>query len=233
MKRAFVTRSFRKKDPIEALLREEGYEVQGWSMLSFKAVPDQTLPAACDVVFAYSGNGVRFLRDDLAQQLKEKKRLVAAMGKATAEAWERRGFSCFFVGKGAPVDVASAFAKTLDKLVESPLQSIEKGKLKPKICFLEATTSQQSIQRLLEDKIEATSLKCYENSIDSRAEIPVCDLLFLTSPLNAKAALSQLPAGKKTPRLWCIGTTTANEVEALGFKVDKILTLPLSQAPPA
>lgn len=224
MNRAFVTRSFRKNDPIKALLEAEGYQVEGHSMLTFAKVDDQQLPD-CDFVFAYSRNGVLFLDEALLEQIKEKQIPVAAMGQATSEAWNSIGLTCFFIGSGAPEGVASAFAKTLHSSKISSLSGSKNSSSKPIVCFLEATSSRRSVEGLLGETIEAVSVKCYENKIDAKALVPECDLLFLTSPMNAQAALSQV-AITSQPKIWCIGETTAAQVVELGFTIDRTVDLP-------
>jgi len=192
-----------------------GYSVTGYSLLSFTRVEHEELPA-CDFVFAYSGTGVRMLNERFVRQLIEQQRRVGAMGPGTAKAWEARGIAPAFVGRGTPDEVARAFSETLPKLVfEKP---------KPRVVFVQASNSIESIAKALEHAIIPIPLITYENGIEESLALPPCELLVVTSPLNARAALRKVPTASSL-RIWSVGPSTSAAVEALGFEVSQVVTL--------
>lgn len=188
--KVFISRPTPAESVFRRLLEPAGFEVDGRSLVAFSAVPF-VLPAAFDWVFFYSGQGVRFFFEHLANSgiLLPPTTRFGAIGAGTARLLE----TADFVGDGAPETTAEAF------------RAVATGK---RVLFPRAAQSRQALQLLLAGKIEALDLIVYENTPISEIAISDAAVLVFTSPLNAQAYFSRHPLlpGQK---VLAIGHTTA------------------------
>jgi uroporphyrinogen-III synthase len=207
LKRIFISRDLGANSPFRALLGERAL-IEGQSLVAFEALPIQVLPT-CDWLFFYSKKGIQFGWEALSDLVAAPK--VAVLGQASAE-YLSADFGCAadFIGTGAPESTAAAFL------------ALAKGQ---RVCFVQAKQSRQSVAKLLGQQIQAQSLAVYNNQPKASLELPVCDILVFTSPLNAQAYYQHyqpLPHQKVV----AIGQTTAKALRQLGITPHKISAVP-------
>ena len=181
------------------MLENQGFIVDGMSLVELNAV-DFSLPKAIpDWIFFYSKNGVRFLLEkiDLAYFSNIK---IAAIGEGTAKFLTTCQLTPDFIGNGNPGETARAFSR------------LATGK---KVLFPRANNSRQSVQYLLNDSITVLDLIVYENTVKTDFSIPYRDCLVFTSPLNASAYFDKYPI-QKSVFIFSIGQTTAKKLQELG-----------------
>lgn len=201
--RIFVTRHLAEDDPWRRALAADGYAVTAYSLLRFAPVPAGPLPPG-DWVFAYSRNAVRYGLPSLAAA-KTRPR-VAAIGPGTAAAWREAGYEVAFEGAGDPRDVAEAFGRAAGPGA--------------RVVFLQAANSRRSVERVLGDRIRAVAHIVYRSEIDPGRRAPPTQVMLLTSPLNAAAALRNL-APSRAPKLLAIGPTTEKWCRDRGYDVER------------
>ena len=208
--RIFVTRLLPAQHPWRNLLEQFGLEVLAHSMLDFELLDFVSLPKA-DWIFAYSRTGIEAIARmelDLSQYR------IAALGPGTAEEWRDSGFKVDFEGSGHP-------EQTAERFWEDCLRDHAGGR--PSVLFVQAQNSRRSVEKWLGDRIQAKQVVVYRNQIDPKADVPITELVLLTSPLNAEAVITRLNGRKTQPRIWAIGHPTSNYVKAQGLPVEKTL----------
>ncbi|MEO1518550.1 MAG: uroporphyrinogen-III synthase [Bacteroidota bacterium] len=196
--RIFISRPLAADSAFRRALDGHDIELFDESMIQFHPLPFFQLPD-CDWLFFYSQKGVQFFFDQWITPLPEHIRL-AGMGAATARALEQRAGRVDFSGTGNPEETAKAF------LLRAANQ---------KVLFPRASHSRRSIQRLLTGYIQAIDLVVYRNTPKRDTNIPDCNLLVFTSPLNARYFLQQYPL-KDQQEVVAIGQTTAEALRQLG-----------------
>lgn len=196
----FISREIKDDSVFRARLEAKGAEVLGQSLIGFTPAPFGAVPA-CDWIFFYSKKAVRFFFDGLGGAAPAQMRW-AALGRGTAAALSARGITPDFIGTGEPEGVALAFA------AEASGQ---------RVLFPQARQSRQSIQHLLEGKIQAVSLVVYDNQPRQSFDIPFCRVLVFTSPLNVEAFFGKY-ALKEGQAVVAIGSTTAAALRHMGVK---------------
>ena len=181
------------------MLEANGITVIGQSLIDCTAVSFDGIPAA-DWVFFYSKNGIRFFLEGLGEMLSSKIRL-ATMGKGTAATLEANGYQAHFIGTGEPIATAIAFNKIAAQ---------------QRVLFPRAEVSKKSVQQLLLPTIHQIDLVVYRNQAKKKVELPHCQYLAFTSPLNAQTYF-----GKKNYQkgqiIFSIGATTEKELNKMGF----------------
>ncbi len=171
----FISRAAQESKNFIQILHKKEIAVEAVSLLEFSSL-DFGLPIAFDWLFFYSKNGLRFFfaaTPPLPQGIR-----IACIGKGTAE-YLKKAYNIIadFVGDGKPQSTASAFL---------PLAKAQK------VVFVRAADSRCSVQQLLSDELEAIDCIVYQNNI--KKQLPPLfkgKVLVFTSPLNAKAYLSQ------------------------------------------
>ncbi|MCO6478333.1 MAG: uroporphyrinogen-III synthase [Phaeodactylibacter sp.] len=196
----FISRELKKDSPFRLRLEAIGAEVRGQSLIEFTPVDFGTAPP-CDWVFFYSKKAVRFFFEGLDGAAPDTLKW-AALGRGTAAALSARGITPDFIGTGEPEGVAAAFAEEAASR---------------RVLFPQARHSRQSIQQLLEGKIQAASLVVYDNRPLESFNIPFCQVLTFTSPLNAEAYFGKY-ALQEGQAVVAIGSTTAAALHRLGVK---------------
>ncbi|MGH1336220.1 MAG: uroporphyrinogen-III synthase [Aureispira sp.] len=210
-KRIFISRNVGTNSPFNALLKDRAI-IEAQSLISFEEAPIQQLPV-CDWLFFYSKKGLDFGWPRL-QALNPLPK-IAVLGKASAEHWKQKfGKVADFVGTGAPAPTAEAFL------------AIAKEQ---RVCFVQAQHSRQSIALLLGTQVRAATLVVYTNTPKAIIDIPPCDILVFTSPLNAQAYYQKYPI-KRQQYIIAIGQTTAKALEQLGVSAYSIAAAPHERA---
>ena len=206
MPSVFISRHLGRSSIFRQELEAAGWQVQGKSLITFRAVPFQRIPRA-QWIFFYSKNAVKFFFKGLKTLgRKPPKVRWATIGKSTAKALQRQGIEADFVGQGNAMETAWSFLLKARQQV---------------VLFPRAQSSRQSIQELLGDKIIDKNLIVYRNQPKRRFSISDCDFLVFTSPMNAETyfASRELHQGQC---VIAIGRTTAKTLTGLG--IDEIQT---------
>lgn len=200
-KRVFISRFLKPDSIFSQRLVAAGLEVIGESLIDFEAVVFDSIPTV-DWIFFYSGTGVHFFFEQL-----EKQQLIlsegiqfAALGSGTADKFPA-SYTANFIGQGKPEAVATQFL------------AVAYGK---QVLFPRAATSRQSIQQFLKSEIQSEDLIVYKNTPKKNIDLPDCDCLVLTSPMNATVYFSQ-KAFQTHQKVIAIGQTTASALEKLGI----------------
>ena len=86
-----------------------------------------------------------------------------------------------------------------------------------KFCFPQATNSLQTVQEHSKAYLEEiANLIVYKNVPLSDFDVPKCDILVFTSPLNAKTYCEKYQIDK-TQKIIAIGTTTAKALQSMNY----------------
>ena len=188
--KVFISRDLAEESIFRQSLKAYGCEVIGQSLIDFSPLPFDEVPKS-DWLFFYSRNGVRFFFEQGPLGVQWPR--IAAMGAGTASALQNLGKSVDFVGSGAPEATAAAFIKIARD------QSV---------LFVQASQSKQSVERLLAEDLKAIAFPVYNNQIKSPINIPVCDLLVFTSPMNVAAYFTHYTLAENQ-QVIAIGPSTA------------------------
>ena len=205
MKKIFISRAQKEQSVFKQLLEQRGLTIIGQSLVSILPCRIESIPAV-DWVFFYSKNGVQCFFKAVAEQgitLSQKMR-YGVIGSGTAEALMAAGCQPDFIGTGDPQSTARQFLP------------LAKGQ---KVLFPQAAHSKQSIQKELKGEITILPLIVYQNEPLVDFDIPPCDLLVFTSPMNARTYFNryQLNPGQK---VMAIGKTTATALRIM--RVDDV-----------
>ncbi len=214
MSKIFISRALSPESLFKSKLEAADLEVHGESLIQFDPVPFQEVPP-CDWVFFYSRNAVRFyfaglqnpdfwkgkkLRQGPARREKPVK--YAAYGSATAAyLTKHHQVKVQFIGSAKP----SATAQSLMTMAAGE-----------RILFPCAKHSLHSLYKYIRYKTDATKLVVYDNRIRDEFDLPTCDILVFTSPLNAQAYFGKYQ-WKKKQKVLAIGRTTAGALKKLGI----------------
>lgn len=194
-------------------LQAAGFEVVGESLIQFSAVRFTNLPES-DWIFFYSKKAVRFFFENLQKTDLQINAKLAALGEGTAEALEKQGFKPYFIGNGEPEATAINFLKVA---------------INQRVLFPRAKNSRQSVQQLLQGQIEELDIVVYQNLPRQDFDIPECEWLVFTSPLNAEAYFQQYSA-KSGQKILAIGETTAGALRRIGLEEIHISESPSEEA---
>lgn len=173
------------------------------SLVLLSPFPVENIPKT-DWIFFYSKNGVRFFFQALRAiglQLPNDLRF-GVIGSGTAETLAKERIQADFIGTGEPQSTATNFLP------------LAKGK---SVLFPQAAHSKQSIQKQLEGAITILPLVVYKNEPLKDFDLPHCDLLVFTSPMNAAAYFNRYPF-VPNQKVVAIGETTATALRSLGVK---------------
>lgn len=195
----FISRAQTKSSSFKKILERAGHQVIGQSLIHFDIIPIEDFPVS-DWIFFYSQKGVQFLFQQIdTTQLRGKK--IACLGAAAARALSVYGVNSHFVGNGNPTSVATQFLNEA------------KG---TSVLFIQAINSQQSIQKILGAEIQSFSRAVYTNEALRDFDIPHCDVLAFTSPLNADAYYEKYPPLEQQAVV-AIGHTTGKALQRKGI----------------
>lgn len=201
MKQVFISRNLTHESVFLQSLQQADFEVIGMSLIEFTPVFFTHLPES-DWVFFYSKKAVHYFFTNLRQANRECTAKIAAIGPGTAEALEDWNVPANFIGTGAPENTAGKF------LAVAAAQ---------RVLFPRAAQSRQSIQQILQEKIVPLDLIVYQNTPRTDFELPICDWLVFTSPMNVQAYFRKYKIYPHQ-QILAIGDTTANALRALGIQ---------------
>lgn len=211
MKTVFITRRLSEKSIFKQHLESAGMKIFGESLIQFSAVPFDELPEG-EWIFFFSKNGVKFFFQGVEQSDLEIPENIkwAAIGPETAAALSFELKTPDFIGNGNAEETADSFLK------------MAKGQT---VIFPQAEASLRTIQQNLGKAITAVDLVVYKNTPKKLVDIPACDYVALTSPLNARVYLDKVPL-KANQKLFAIGQTTANLLIESGIDKFEIAAIP-------
>lgn len=176
----------------------DDWQVIHQSLVDFNALPF-SLPAGFEWVFFYSAQAVHCFFEGLLQPLPPALRW-AALGPGTAKAMRHWGVEADFVGRGVAATLAADFVARA------------KG---CRVLFPQARHSRRSLEKIIDSEIVAYPLVVYDNQPLAAFDIPVCDYLIFTSPMNAQAYYSRY-AQQQGQQVIAIGQPTAEKLRSLG-----------------
>lgn len=198
--KVFISRALTAESDFAKILQDIDLQVIGTSLVSFEPIPFDSLPPT-DWIFFYSKQAVHFFFENIRQHRLTFTAKLAVFGKGTAKALEEEGHLPDFTGIGKPEENATYFCM---------------GAKGQKVLFPRALNSRTSIQLLLQDHIEAIDLMVYENKMLTQFEVPECEWLVFTSPLNAQAYFQKY-SQQTGQKIIAIGKTTAEALKQLNI----------------
>lgn len=197
--RIFISRELKTESILLKELTAQGHQLVAESLIEFELIPFNYFPP-CHWIFFYSQKGVHYFFE-MADPLRYTMSKFAVMGNGTAKALIEQGIVPDFIGNGNPIHTAECF---------------EEEAFEQRVLFPQAKNSQKSVEKLLSNQIQIIDLAVYDNTPKKDIDIPFCEILVFTSPINAQAYFSkyELQEGQK---IIAIGETTAQAVKNLGF----------------
>lgn len=208
MKKAFISRNLKPDSIFKQMLENQGFEVDGQSLISFTKM-DFDIPPMPDWLFFYSKNGAQFFLEKVGLEFFKKVK-IGTIGEGTALFLKSKNLTVDFIGNGEPKETAKQFSRVANQ---------------SKVLFVRANNSKKSVQTLLNDSIAIQDLIVYENAPKTGLTLGHYDVLVFTSPMNVAAYFfdKQLIENQQVV---AIGETTG---EAL--KQQKIETFILAEKP--
>ncbi len=203
MKTIFISRKLTSKSVFKKTLEAAGFQIHDQSLIRFRPVEFNRVPTS-DWIFFYSKNAVKYFFAGLdAAELKIPEKVKwATIGKSTAKALEKHINEIDFTGNGNTLETSTDFLK------------IANGQ---KVLFPRAEHSRKTIQQLLKGKIKDIDLIVYKNTPKKNIQIPDCDLLVFTSPMNVLNYFKQ-KALFEDQSVYAIGRTTAKTLVSVGIE---------------
>jgi len=208
-KSIFISRELQPDSIFLRRLTAEGFRIYGESLVSFQAISFE-LEERPNWLFFYSRHAVRFFFNQLEDPKWLEGIKLAAIGPGTAEQLKHFYPSVDFIGTGEPEAVAAAFGE------------IAEGEL---VLFPRARHSRRSIQLLLGERIQAIDIIVYDNLQRRDLDLPICQILVFTSPMNAGAYFQIYPL-REGQEVFAIGGVTARRLRELGVKELKVAAEP-------
>ncbi len=199
MEKIFISRNLKSDSLFRHLLFKQ-FEIHDESLLKISEVKIEALPES-DWVFFYSKNGVKYFLEQVPVKSFFHTVKTAAMGPGTAEALSKQGVEVHFTGSGNAEETAERFLQPA------------RGK---EVLFVRAEDSLQSVQHLLKDDIEIKNLVVYKNEKRTNINLPFCEYLVFTSPLNVDTYMDNYDV-KPGQQVVAIGGTTARKLAEYGL----------------
>ena len=212
MAKVFISRALSVESTFLARVGGAGHDVIGESLLQIDPVPFATVPET-DWVFFYSKNAVIHYFAGVGEPPPSCK--YGAYGTGTAAYLQREyGIQANFIGSAKPKATAEALA------------TVAAGQ---RILFPRARHSRHSLYKYLRYKTTVQELSVYDNRVRESFELPFCEVLVFTSPLNAQAYYGHY-VSRSRQTIVSIGRTTAQELRRLGIRGVHIARQPAEAA---
>ncbi|NND35310.1 MAG: uroporphyrinogen-III synthase [Saprospiraceae bacterium] len=205
----FISRDLIPSSPLYSLPGVD--RVIGESLLSFSPVSFDSIPES-DWIFFYSQQGVHHLVSQQPNALTDRR--LAAFGPKTGAALRGKGLTVSFTGDGTAEHTAKSFSLV--------------GR-NERVLFARARHSRMSLQKLLAHQMEIDDLIVYDNEPKTSIDLPHCDMLIFTSPLNAKTYFTHYQQ-HANQGIFAIGKTTQKALEDLGLSNVQIPEEPTEDA---
>lgn len=193
----FISREISDNSPLNELNDFPNIELLGESLISIKAI-DFKVNKAYDWIFFYSQNAVLYFLKGLTSPIPSDIK-IGCIGNKTAQLVQSK------IGRDANFIIQGA----IDLSVQHFLNVIGKAK----VLFPRASISQQSVQKYIPPD-QVIDLIVYDNNAKENIDIPFCDILVFTSPLNFSTYNSHYTIGENQ-LIIAIGNTTAASISKL------------------
>lgn len=190
----FISREISDNSPLNELNDFPNIELLGESLISIKAI-DFKVNKAYDWVFFYSQNAVKYFIEGLSSPISDHIK-IGCIGNKTAQLVQSK------IGREADFIIQG----TIDLSVQHFLDVIGKAK----VLFPRASISQQSVQKYIPPD-QVIDLIVYDNNAKENIDIPFCDILVFTSPLNFRTYNSHYTIDENQ-LIIAIGNTTAASI---------------------
>lgn len=197
----FISRSLKANSPFQKI-KNDGYNIIDLSLIDIKPVAIEDYPTT-HWIFFYTADGVRHFFDTQEYSTDYQYGVLSA-GTANVF-YSITGRSPKYTGNGIPKDVAENFI------------TYEQGQ---SILFVKAKNSEDCVRNLLSDEMICKDLIVYKNVIKTEIDLPACDHLIFTSPMNAEAYFSKYKYNGE--QLYAIGQSIADSIFSLCGVVAKI-----------
>ncbi len=194
----FISRKL-SQDSLFHSFVNEGIEIYDESLIDFTAIPF-TKPKT-DWIFFYSKKGIDYYFENLDFDPSQS---YAVLGSATASYFNiKTNHSADFIGNNNAEQIAEKLKKTIDG---------------DSITFIKAINSIESVENHLQESYKSQALAIYNNCIKNveaikSMRIPSCDIVVLTSPMNARAWFDYKSYANE--KVIAIGKTTAFEIKSI------------------
>lgn len=183
---------------------KKGIHVFDESLIEF--TPIQFVKPETKWLFFYSKKGIKYYFDSYSYDKNQK---YAVLGASSGEYFNTKTQHIpNFIGDNNSKNIAELITKKIDS---------------DSITFIKAKNSLGSVEHYLDASTNHLALAIYNNKIKEGASIdklniPTCDVIVLTSPLNAEAWFAIQPFTNE--KIIAIGSTTASKIESIvGNKV--------------
>lgn len=196
----FITRDLEEGDIFFRGLNEQGFKVNGSSLINTNLVRFSSIPAT-DWIFFSSRNSVKFFFEqhpEVAEKVK-----YAVIGKGTESVLRSYGKIPSFVGtQNNMTDIANSFSSQVSGV---------------SILFPQAKESLQSIQKQLSFSNKVFDLYVYHTQAKEDFNLQKADLLVFTSPSNVEAYHNKYKI-EPSQKVISIGPSTGKALQRLGTK---------------
>lgn len=194
----YITRDLKRSGLFFKSLTDNGYDVNGRSLITIKQIAFKEVQDT-DWVFFTSKNSVRHFFE---QNPKVNKVKYAAIGKATATALRRYGEKADFIGYSADT-----------KLTGKQFASATNGGI---VLFPQAKGSLRTVQQQFPDT-KVVNLLVYETIQLDDVEIPKAEIVIFTSPSNVNAYFKTNRISPEQ-KVIAIGNATGNALRQFGVQ---------------
>lgn len=196
-KQLFISRQLRRASPLQQL--RSLYRIQDESLLEFQAVPIGDEWESATWLFFYSQRGVEYFANEAARLPHQK---LAAIGPKTAQTIQTHlGRPADLVGNGDGGETAQQLLRSVDGSQQ--------------VAFCRAANSQESVQAYLPGQ-QVIDVICYQNQPRQDIDLLHCDVVLLTSPINAELWVTHYPDDIDDVTVIAIGSTTGKTLTDLG-----------------
>lgn len=209
MKRSiFISRNLPANSLLLNFLNENNWTVHHQSLIHIEPIPFK-IEEEYDWIFIASSNGAKLLLSSFTPSDSTK---IGVVGEATAKAVKAFGIFPDFIGKtGDMKHLGDMLARTIGTNT---------------VLFAGAKGGSEKIRSAIPEK-QHTFLPIYRTILVAEESIPETDVVFLTSPSNAKSYLKS--ASLKGKKIIAIGNTTADFLSQQGAKNVLIPASPTEQ----
>ena len=193
----FISRNLSADSKLLEHLNTNGWEVHSQSLIRIEPIPFE-VEGEYDWIFIASSNGAKLLLNSFSVPDKTK---IGVVGEATARAVKSFGIFPDFIGKtGNMNELGDALARTIGKT---------------SVLFVGAEGGSEKIRSAIPSN-QRTFLPIYRTLLVENVTIPETEIVFLTSPSNAKSYLKNASLEGKV--IIAIGNTTADFLKQQGAK---------------
>ncbi|MDB4678224.1 uroporphyrinogen-III synthase [bacterium] len=193
----FISRNLSSDSKLLEHLSTNNWEVHSQTLIRIEPIPFE-VEGEYDWIFIASSNGAKLLLNyfDVPDRTK-----IGVVGEATARAVKSFGIFPDFIGKtGNMNELGDALARTIGKA---------------SVLFVGAEGGSEKIRSEIPSN-QRTFLPIYRTLLAENVTIPETEIVFLTSPSNAKSYLKNASLEGKV--IIAIGNTTADFLKQQGAK---------------